>query len=129
MNTYKCEYFEIEELVPPELMSLPEQCLWELFDANLLIAIDRLRITIGVPITINNWKIGGNFKWAGYRTNSYKSDYNNSVHKLGLAVDIKVKGMSPEEVLTFIQNRLDEFPEIKYIENKLTYLHIDTQGC
>lgn len=128
MYKYKCEYFMIEELVPPEVMSLPSECLWDLFDVNLLIALDRLSITIGNKVTINDWHIGGANKWSGYRTNSYKNGSKKCVHNLGLAVDIIVKGMTPEKVLSFIESRSDEFPEIKYIENRITHLHIDTKG-
>ena len=55
---YKCKNFKIFELVPPEIMTLPEDYLWELFDENLLRVIDRLREDLKRPITINTWKNG-----------------------------------------------------------------------
>jgi hypothetical protein len=130
MHQYKCEYFDLEELFPPELMSLPDEYLWELMDENLLIVLDRLRIAIGKPIIINNWKTGGQYKWSGYRTNSCKIGAKKSLHRVGKAVDIKIKGMTPSDILDFIQKRYDEFPEIKRVEDVRstpTWLHIDTK--
>jgi len=129
MHQYKCEYFKLEELFPPELMQLPDEYLWELMDENLLIVLDRLRMTIGKPITINNWKTGGQYKWSGYRTNSCKIGAPKSAHRKGQAVDLKIKGMTPSDILYFIQSRYDEFPEIKRVENVIktpTWLHLDT---
>ena len=129
MHQYKCEYFKLEELFPPELMSMPPEYLWGLMDENLLVVLDRLRIAIGKPITINNWKTGGQYKWSGFRTNTCKIGAAKSAHRKGQAVDLKIKGMTPAEVLEFIISRYDEFPEIKRVENVIktpTWLHIDT---
>lgn len=125
--SYKCEWFEIHELVPPELISLPEDYLWELFDEKILVVLDRLRIALGRPITVNNWKSGGQYKFSGFRPKNCKIGAKKSGHKLGKSVDIKVKGMTPAEVLSFIQSRYNEFPEITEIEDikfTPTWLHI-----
>jgi len=114
---YKPIHFKIWEMVPPELMSLPEDYLCNLFDENLLIVIDRLRMTIGKPITINNWKTGGQYKWSGYRTNSCKIGAKLSAHRIGMAFDIKVSGMSPTEVSEYILSHQAMFPEITEIED------------
>lgn len=126
MSFYKCEHFEIFEIVPPELMSLPEEYLWELFDENLLIVIDRLREILGKPMTVNNWKSGGQFKWRGYRTNSCKIGANKSPHRIGRGIDFDVKGMTAKEVRDFIMKRQDQFPEIGRMEDDVTWVHIDT---
>ncbi len=123
---YQCEYFRIFELVPPELMSLPEEYLWQLFDEDLLIVMDRLRIMLNLPIIINNWKSGGKFKWRGYRTNSCKIGAKKSAHRSGKAFDFDVKGMTAEEVRKFILSRQDAFPEIKRMEDGVNWCHIDT---
>lgn len=127
---YKCEYFTLEELFPPELMSLPPEYLWELMDEKLLIVLDRLRIALGKSITINNWKSGGSYKWSGYRTNTCTIGAKKSSHRNGQAVDLKVSGMKPAEVLEFIKSHYLEFPEIKRVEDPAstpTWLHIDTK--
>jgi predicted small metal-binding protein len=125
MHQYKCEYFDLEELFPPELMSLPDEYLWELMDENLLIVLDRLRIAIGKPIIINNWKTGGEFKWRGYRTNSCKIGAKKSPHKIGKGIDFDVKGMSAEEVRDYIVSHQKMFPEITRMEKDVNWVHVD----
>ena len=123
---YKCKYFKIHELVPEELMTMPEEYLWKLFDEKLLRVIDRLREVIGKPITINTWKFGGQFKWRGYRTNSCKIGAIKSPHKRGKALDFDVKGMSAEQVRQYIKSNEKLFPEISRMEKNVNWVHIDT---
>ena len=125
MSQYKCEHFKIWELVPEELMTMPEEYLWGLFDEGLLIAIDRLRECLGRPITINNWKSGGRFKWRGLRTNSCKIGAPKSMHRFGCAFDFDVKGMTAQEVRDYLMNHQIMFPEIKRIEDGVNWVHID----
>jgi len=126
MSYYKCEHFKIHELVPEELMKMPEEYLWQLFDEGLLIAIDRLREALGKPITINNWKSGGQFKWRGYRTNSCTIGASKSPHKLGKGLDFDVKGMSAEQVRQYIKSHEKMFPEIRRMEKNVNWVHIDS---
>lgn len=122
---YKCEHFKIFEIVPPELMSLPEDYLWELFDEDILIVIDRLREALGRPIIINNWKSGGQFKWRGYRTNSCKIGAKKSPHRIGKGLDCDVKGMTAQQVRDYIISHQQMFPEITRMEADVNWLHID----
>lgn len=125
MSFYKCEHFKIWELVPEELMTMPEEYLWQLFDENLLIAIDRLRDVLCKPITINNWKSGGQFKWRGIRTNSCKIGATRSPHKIGKAFDFDVKGMKAQEVRDYIVSHQKMFPEITRMEKDVNWVHVD----
>jgi hypothetical protein len=123
---YKPVHFKIWELVPPELINLPEDYLWGLFDENILIVIDRLRSCLGKPITINNWKSGGQFSLRGFRPKNCTIGAINSPHKQGKGIDFDVKGMTAKEVRDFIMKRQDQFPEITRMEDKVTWVHIDT---
>jgi hypothetical protein len=123
---YKCKYFEIYELVPPELMSLPEDYLWGLFDENLLRVIDNLRKALAKPITINTWKSGGEFSLRGFRPKSTKIGAKNSPHKKGKALDFDVFGMTAQQVRDYIIKNHAKFPEIKRMEKDVTWVHIDT---
>ena len=123
---YKCKYFKIYELVPPELMSLPEDYLWELFDENLLRVIDRLRSDLKKSISINTWKSNGEFSFRGFRPKNCKVGAKNSPHKKGKALDFDVKGMTAQEVREYIIKNHDKYPEIKRMEKDVTWVHIDT---
>ncbi len=123
---YKCKNFKLHEIVPPELMSLPEDYLWELFDENLLKVIDRLRQDLGKPITINTWKQNGDFKFRGFRPKNCKIGSTNSPHKKGKGLDFDVKGMTAQEVRDYIVKNQAKYPEIRRMEKDVTWVHIDT---
>jgi len=122
---YKPIHFKIHELVPPSLINIDEDRLWELFSEDLLIVIDRLRESLAKPITINNWKSKGQFSLRGFRPAGTAVGAKNSPHKKGLAVDFDVKGMSAQEVRDYIKNHQKMFPEITRMEDKVTWVHID----
>lgn len=124
--SYKCTHFKIYELVPPELISMPEDYLWELFDGNLLKVIDRLRDDLNKPITINTWKHGGDFSLRGFRPKNCKTGATNSPHKKGKGLDFDVEGMSAQEVRDYIVKNQKKYPEIKRMEKNVTWVHIDT---
>lgn len=116
---YKCIHFKIFEIVPEELMSLPEDYLWGLFNQGLLKVIDRLREDLGQPITINNWKNGGEFSQRGYRTNSSKVGARKSAHKSGHAVDLDVKGFTADKVRQYILDHRERYSEVTELEMTL----------
>ena len=125
-NMYICKNFKIYELVPQELITLPEEYLWGLFDQNLLRVIDRLRDELGKPITINTWKNNGEFSLRGFRPKSTKIGAKNSPHKKGKALDFDVFGMTAQQVRDYIIKNHAKFPEIKRMEKDVTWVHIDT---
>ena len=129
---YKCKHFKIWELVPPELVSLPEDYLWKLFDEKLLRVIDRLREDLGQPITINNWKANGQFSQRGYRTNSSKVGAARSAHKTGMAIDLDVRGFTANKVRQYILDHRSRYPEVTELEMTLngkpiSWVHISVR--
>lgn len=127
--TYKCKHFQIEELVPPEVLELiGEEVCWRLFDEELLRGIDWLRDEFG-PATINNWKWRGGFSQSGLRTKSSKYYSPGSMHSFGQAADLKFKNHTPQE----IEERLRDYgkiPHITRVENTRhtpSWLHVDTK--
>lgn len=98
---YKAKHFIIQELVDQETFeSTPEWKLWLGLDQRILKIIDLLREdpVIGVPITINNWKWGGDRNWSGLRNPSSPWYSKWSQHSFGRAVDMKFKGIHATEV-------------------------------
>ena len=71
---YKCKYFDIRELVSPEVHRLKGDRCWRFFSPIALKGLDKLREKYG-PITINNWHIGGDRKFSGFHL---KGEYNRS---------------------------------------------------
>lgn len=126
---YKCEHFDIEELVTPELHStVHEDVLWSMFDTDLLKAIDWLRGRYG-SATINNWKWKGAFTQSGIRTKDSVHYSKGSMHSVGKAFDLKFKNVTAQYIrddLVEMEFRGEEIPKgIRRIENKVSWLHVD----
>jgi len=126
---YKCKYFIIQELVPPQVYKDRGDKAWELLDERMLQTIDAIRDHFGVSCTINNWKWGGNRQWSGLRTveSPYYSPY--SQHSFGRAFDILVGNLDAEEVREeIIKFRKEKFPFISGMELCVSWLHVDCRN-
>ncbi len=128
---YKCDHFDIEELVPPELfVMLHEDALWRMFDPDILKAADWLRERYG-PATINNWKWSGAFTQSGIRTKDSVHYSKGSMHSIGKAFDLKFKKVTAQyarDDLAEMEFRGEKIPEgIRRIENNVSWLHIDCE--
>ena len=126
---YKCKNFSIHELVPPEIFNqYPEWKLWLLFDNRLLTVLDKLRDTYG-PLTVNNWKWGGEYTQSGLRMSDSKYYSLTSQHAHGRAGDCRPEDVSVEAIRQDIIDR--KYPWMKLIkglELGVSWLHIDTRN-
>jgi len=92
---YKCEHFDVHEWVYPELYKKylvnkkPDMKLWSVIDERVLITADRVREFVNIPVSINDWINGGNFKESGLREPSTSTGADLSQHKFGRAGDLK----------------------------------------
>lgn len=123
------EYFCVEEFVPPEVYKERGNKAITVIDTNILRFIENLREALNKPITANNWKWGGSYSYRGYRTSASKHFRKYSQHSFGRALDFDVKGMSAQEVREWIiKNReLDWVKPITFLENSVSWVHIDTR--
>lgn len=118
--TYKCKNFKIHELVGHSTyQNTPEWKLWLSFDERLLRIIDILREEIGVPITINDWKWGGNFSESGLRVPGMEYYSPWSQHSFGRAFDLKFKGLPAYKAREKIKKLMEE-GKFKGITNTIT---------
>ena len=130
---YKCKHFSIEELVPEELhMELHEDILWGMFDEDILRFADWLKeFCGGAPVTVNNWHWGGIYKQSGIRTKSSEYYSEGSMHSVGKALDLKVKGFTAEGLRNKLRAYEEEGNEVPYIsrieDHTLGWLHADTK--
>ena len=132
---YKPRYFELYELMPPELYTYDmmvseearERAFASFFDEKLLITIDIVREIIGLPLICNTWFQGGNRKNSGFRAQTCPEGAEDSQHKLGKAVDFICHKMSAEEMRQKIEANKDKLPYNIRIEKDVNWLHIDTK--
>ena len=66
---YKPSYWDIKELVSPEVYRVWSENAWQFFDDEYLIDLDTIREEWGDTLIINNWAWGGNFIESGLRDN------------------------------------------------------------
>ncbi len=124
----KAKYFSIEELVDRETFEKRGDKAWQLIDDRLIYMIDALREKFG-PITINNWKTGGDREWSGLRTSKspYYSPY--SQHTFGRAADMVFKSALPDAVRMEILDNKDKYPYITGVELDISWVHIDIRNA
>lgn len=129
---YSPIYFQVHELVHPNIYKKFGDLSLMFLDANMLWTIDQLRIRYG-SATINN------YFWKGSRIDSGLRDITSttgspySLHRFGKAFDLIFKNITAEEIRQdIIKNPNDEiFKHIKRVEWKkrgvpISWLHIDS---
>lgn len=129
------KYFQIHELVDEDVYNKWRESAWKFIDDKLIETLLVIREGLDKPMTINNWKWGGNFSQRGLRHNRSplvigKKGVYLSAHMLGKAADFDVKGMTAEEVREWIEENEDMFPHKVRLEHKLKgkiigWCHID----
>lgn len=125
---YKCVHFDIRELVDPVTYELMGENAWSLFDPLLLSTMDRIRERYKVPVKINDWHTGGQFKDRGFRSSESTTGSKLSAHRRGQAMDFDITGLTAEFVRKDIlanQEHID-FMFVTRIELGVTWVHIDT---
>jgi hypothetical protein len=98
-----------------------------LFNPAALRALDNLREFFGVPITVNNWHVGGQFQWRGYRNDRCPQYSRGSEHSKGNAFDCDIEGYTAEQARKKIIANKDNplLVEIMRLEAGVSWLHFD----
>ena len=125
---YQCKHFQLQELIPPHVYDERAEKAWQLLDDRALITLDSLRDRFGFT-TVNNWHIGGNYKWRGLRTPECPEFSPYSQHTFGRGFDCVFSGTSAEEARSYILSRKEEFPFIRSMEKGVSWLHFDVRNC
>lgn len=127
---YRPDHFELYELVPEEEYNHYGERLWNYFDPNILKAQDLLAERFGT-CTVNNWKLGGNLSYRGYRPPSCTFCGELSAHRLFKALDSSFKTATAEEVRQYLidtngLNGLVTRIEMPKPGKDMLWVHIDT---
>jgi hypothetical protein len=136
---YRCQHFDVRELVPEETYRVMGYKAWWLLDTRLLITLDALRERFG-PVIVNTWwslrlvDAYGHRNQSGFRTRGHYSSMvkflrSHSQHKYGRAVDCLFADVSVGGVREFIVANPDVFPLITAVEKDVPWLHIDVRNC
>lgn len=120
-------HFLIVEFVPPEIWNqFGESSSW-FVDPRIVDACEKIRVYFNKPVTVNNWHLQGQYKESGFRMPSTTTGATLSQHRFGRACDIKVKGISPEEVRDAIRMNWKSFGVTTIEKDTPTWTHIDVR--
>src|SRR5690606_27239804 len=89
-----------------------------------------IRDTTGLPVTVNNWILGGQYNHSGFRPPACTIGSKTSEHRSFNAIDVKIKGWSGQQMQTWaIQNAKALYDlGVRRIEDVTltpTWLHLD----
>lgn len=126
------EDFILQEFVDPETYKrFGDKSIW-FIDPKIIDIAQLIRNLTHKPVTINNWEWGGVYKESGLRSLTTTTGAKYSQHKYGRAIDIKVEGMSVQEVYNIIMQNIEIFravglTTIEDIDKTPTWLHLDVR--
>lgn len=128
---YKCKYFQLKELISPDVYNKYKDFAWYFFDVDTLIDLDTIREKHGMPIYINNWFNGGNLRNCGFRSNLYEnSKLYCSPHLFGRAFDLHSANNRKLYADVVELHKAGKLKAIKRIESPKTtkygWIHIDS---
>jgi len=130
--THFQHYFKLTEVVSPAVAQRYGNMAWSFIDPRLMEVMIFIREGLMLPITIN---FGSNTQ-RGYRENTCemvsaktaKGQTYCSAHTMGRAFDMNVKGMSAEDVRSWIRLNRHRLPYPIRIEKGVSWVHIDTMN-
>ena len=121
------KHFCIEEFVPQHIYEdLGDDAIEEM-NPKIIEVADTLRELTEVPLTINNWKWGGNRNWSGLRDETSPYYSATSQHTVGNAIDIVNKRFSAYRLRRFILENEELFPDVTFLECGISWLHVDVR--
>lgn len=128
------KYFDLREFVDQRTWNaLGPRCAL-LIQPRTVRCCDLVREKTGAPTTVNNWHFAKQgqrvYQSSGFRSRFDETGAAYSMHRLGLAADLKVRGMTPRQVLQVILANEAEFialglSRIEDLDFTPSWLHID----
>ena len=120
-------YFKPYELVSKSVYDrLSFEQIYELFTPEIKAVMVHIRESVGVPMIINNWYVGGAFKYRGYREPECSVGVSKSQHRIGNAFDFHFIGFNADQGRNFIlQKAMRDLPFQIRIEDGVSWIHVD----
>lgn len=127
------EYFDIREFVPRKIWNGYGGASRWFIQPTVPIFSDGVRSHFGVATRCNDWMWGGRIHYRGYRPRTVNIGAENSIHRLGGAVDLVVGGVIGNDVVQEIIDNHDKFfnlgvrAVLRY-KKRRTYAHLDCRN-
>jgi len=124
--------FQLEEFVPKEIFQTYGTKSIRFVSPVIMWIAQGVRDFFKKPVIINNWHMKGNYNYSGFRDNNCKIGAENSAHKRGMAIDIKVEGISAADVQNIIrENYVNYFKSLGLAAMELdtpTWTHLSCEN-
>jgi len=126
------EHFVIQEFVDKATFEEHGDDAVEFIDRRLIDIAEFVRTELGIPVTINNWHLNGQYKESGLRNPYTITGAKKSAHKSGKAIDVKAKDMDGEKWHEFVKKHAKKLYDLglRRIEDKsiaTIWCHMDTK--
>ncbi|NJL73884.1 MAG: hypothetical protein HC892_01425 [Saprospiraceae bacterium] len=123
--------FTLQEFVSESVyVKFGNNSIW-FIDQKIINIAQLFRTIVDKSVTINNWHNKGSFNESGLRDFSTSTGVSFSQHKFGRAVDLKVDGMTGDQMRKIVIDNKIAFLQIGLttIEDKTpTWLHCDCRN-
>ena len=127
------DYFNISEVVCPEVYHKYNEFAWNFFDMRLLIIMEAIRTKLNKKITVNDYQVHGQFTQRGLRCvqcqimiDLFKSgNLFVDPHALGKAWDFDIEGLVAQEVRDYLIQNKTLWPYPFRLENSVNWIHLD----
>lgn len=119
------KHFVIKEFVPPEVWNAEGENAIARIDPLILLTAEQVREFFDAPVTINNWSLGGQLRYRGYRPASCTVGAKKSMHREGKAIDFDIKGLTAQQGRKRILDNQNSFPHIRRMERGVSWVHVD----
>ena len=128
MAIYKLNNFAVHELVPPETYEKFGNRAIRYIDQRLIATLNAIRDYVNTPMTINNYKFGGDRIGSGLRLPGSKYHSMYSAHSHGMAFDA-VGNFDYDQIRQDIMDKEDELlPHPVRLEMDINWLHVDVMN-
>lgn len=122
--------FNLKEFIDPYTYGkFGDSSIW-FIDNRIITLAQFIRERLNKPCTINNWSNGGQYQYSGFRPPQCTVGAKLSQHRFGRGIDIKVNGLTPDELREDIITNFDVYKKIGLTtiedgEFAPTWCHID----
>tara|TARA_Y100000310_G_scaffold89874_1_gene86978 strand:- start:264 stop:689 length:426 start_codon:yes stop_codon:yes gene_type:complete len=125
--------FYLQEFIDPNTYKrFGASSIW-FIDRKIINLAQFIRERLGKPCTVNNWHSGGSRNYAGFDPpGGWRKATSLSQHRFGRAMDLKVKGVTADEVREELENNYSIYKRfgLGAIEDGAfapTWCHIDVR--
>lgn len=120
-------HFQLCELVDRVTHEKWGDTAWTLLNPIALEALEGIRMFFDVPVTVNNYHLGGRFQYRGYRGPECEIGAVHSRHRTGNAFDCDVRGYTAADARRIILENQDDprLAKIQRLEADVNWVHFD----